>query len=132
MFSAWDTINRNRRVSPRYRARLPVSVSLVEPDTEESRWPSVLAYTRDVSREGMSIILLSPRLGCHELNKGDYNFQIILAVSSEASVRVTARLVHCGVFNEDEAGAGYLVGVKIEEIGPEDRLLYDEFIGGLR
>lgn len=132
MFSAWDTINNNRRVGPRYRARLPVSVSLIEPETEESQWPSVLAYTRDVSREGMSIILLSSRLGCHVLNEGDYVLRIVLAVSAQASVHVTAKLIHCGVFNEDEASSGFLVGVKIEEISPEDRTLYDEFISGLR
>jgi hypothetical protein len=132
MFSAWDTINNNRRTGPRYRARMPVSVSLVEPETEQSQWPSVLAYTRDVSREGMSIVLPSSRLGCHELNAGDHILRIVLAVSTEASVHLTARLMHCGVFSEDEAGVGYLIGVKIEELSPEDRLLYDEFIGGLR
>jgi hypothetical protein len=132
MFSAWDTIKNNRRVGPRYRARLPVSVSLVEPETVESQWPSVLAYTRDVSREGMSIILLSSRLGCYELNAGDYVFRIVLAVSNEASVQVRARLVHCGVLTEDNTRAGFLIGVKIEEISPEDRLLYDEFISSLR
>jgi PilZ domain len=132
MFSAWDTIKNNRRGGPRYRARLPVSVSLVEPETIESQWPSVLAYTRDVSSEGMSIVLLSARLGCYELNEGDYVLRIVLAVSNEASVQITARLVHCGVLTEDDARVGFLVGVKIEEISPEDRTLYDEFISSLR
>jgi PilZ domain len=131
MFSAWDTINNNRRIGPRYRARVAVSVSVIEPETEESQWPSVLAYTRDVSRAGMAIVLPSSRLGCYELNEGDYIVRIVLAISAQASVHITARLAHCGVFSEDETGSGYLIGVKIEEMSAEDRLLYDEFIGGL-
>jgi PilZ domain len=132
MFSAWDTINSNRRTGPRYRARLPAGVSLIEHDTEESRWPSVLAYTRDVSREGMALILPSSRLGCYELSEGAHVLRIVLAVSAEASLHITARLVHCGGSGEVESGAGCLVGVKIEDISAEDRLLYDEFIDGLR
>lgn len=131
MVSAWDTINNNRRLGPRYKARLSASVSVVEAGTDESEWPSVLAYTRDISSGGMALVVPSLRLGCHDLNEGDNLLQIVLAISARASIRITARLVHCGLFNQDESGIGYLMGVRIEEISAEDRGLYDEFISNL-
>ncbi|HEX8773891.1 MAG TPA: PilZ domain-containing protein [Pyrinomonadaceae bacterium] len=131
MFSAWDIINNNRRIAPRHKIRLPASVSLVEKETDESLWPSILAYTRDVSLAGLALVVPTTRMGCHELGEGDYLLKVILAISHDVSVQLIARLMHCGVLSEDEAGAGYLVGAKIEEISAEDRALYEEFIGGL-
>ena len=132
MSSAWDTINsNNRRLGPRHKVRLSASVSLIETETDESEWPSVLAYTRDISRGGMALLVPSLQMGCHELDKGDYVLRIVLALSAEASIRTTARVVHCGLFNQDESGIGYLIGVNIEEISAEDQALYDEFISSL-
>ena len=130
MFSAWDVINSNRRQNARYKARLMASVSLVVEESEESDLATVLSYTKDLSREGMALILPSTRMGCHDLSAGDHLLSIILAISTEANLSLTARVVHCGLY-EDESGTGYLVGVRIEEISAEDRILYDEFIGGL-
>lgn len=132
MFSAWDTINNNnRRLVPRHRVRLSASVSLIEAETDESEWPSVLSYTRDVSRGGMALLIPSLQIGCHELDKGEYVLRIVLAISADASVRIVARLVHCGLFNQDESGIGYLIGIRIEEMSAEDRVIYDEFISSL-
>lgn len=130
MSSAWDTINRNRRAEPRRQVRLSASVSLVEQEGEENEWPSVLAYTRDISKSGMALIVPSTRLGCHDLKSGDYLLRIILAVSHETSIRATARLVHCELANRKESEIGFLLGVKIEEIGAKDRILYDEAVSG--
>ncbi|HVG34228.1 MAG TPA: PilZ domain-containing protein [Pyrinomonadaceae bacterium] len=128
MSSAWDTINRNRRSEPRRKVRLSASVSLVEQDADESQWPSVLAYTRDISASGMSLIVPSTQLGCHDLKSGDYLLRIILAISNETSVRITARLVHCELANQKDSEIGFLLGVKIEELSADDRVLYDEVI----
>lgn len=129
MSSAWNTIkNSNRRLLPRHKVRLSASVSLIERDASESEWPSVLAYTRDIGSAGLALIVPTLRLGCHDLDKGDYVLRIILALSTQVSIRITARLVHCGLFNQDESGIGYLIGVRIEDISPEDRILYDEFL----
>jgi len=131
MFSAWDIINSNRRIAPRHKVRLPASVSLVEKETDESLWPSILAYTRDVSLAGLALVVPTTRMGCHELSEGDHLLKIILAISHDVSIHLTARLMHCGVLSEDEAGAGYLIGAKIEELNAEDRILFDEFLGSL-
>jgi hypothetical protein len=131
MFSAWDTINSNRRTGPRHRVRLAAGITLREIDTDESQWPSILAYTRDVSREGMALVLPSSRLGCYELSEGEHVLHIILALSPETSIKLSVLVVHCGILSEDESGAGYLVGVKFEEISAEDHILYDEFLSNL-
>lgn len=129
MSSAWDAIkNNNRRHGTRHKARLSASVSLVEKETDESEWPSVLAYTRDISSGGLALVVPSQRIGCHELNQGDHVLRIVLAISARASIRITARLVHCTLFNQDESGIGYLIGVSIEDMSAGDRVLYDEFI----
>jgi PilZ domain len=129
MSSVWDTIkDNNRRYAPRHKARLSASVSLIEKETDESMWPNVLAYTRDISNGGLSLVVPSPHIGCHELNQGDHVLRIVLAISAQANVRITARLVHCTLFSQDESGIGYLIGVRIEEMNAADRVLYDEFI----
>jgi hypothetical protein len=79
----------------------------------------------------MALVVPSLRMGCHDLDKGDYVLRIVLAISADKSVRILARLVHCGLFNQDESGIGYLIGAKIEEMSAEDSILYDEFISGL-
>jgi hypothetical protein len=130
MSSAWDTINHNRRTEPRRRVRLSASVSLIEQDADEGRWPSVLAYTRDISASGMALIMPSTRLGCHDLNSGDYLLRILLAISTETSIHITARMVHCELSTQNESEIGFLLGVRIEEISAADRALYDEAING--
>jgi len=130
MSSAWDTINRNRRTEPRRKVRLSASVSLIEQEGDEHEWPSVLAYTRDLSASGMALIVPSTRLGCHDLKSGDYLLRIILAISNETSIRVTARLVHCELVNQKDSEIGFLLGVKIEELAAEDHILYNEVVNG--
>jgi len=131
MFSAWDTINSNRRLNPRHKARIRAGVSLFFAEIEDRDRTSVLAYTRDLSRDGMALVLPSARMGSHDLCEGDHVLEIVLAISNGANVRLTARLVHCGLY-EDESGASYLVGVRIETMSAEDRTLYDQFIEGLQ
>lgn len=110
--------------------RLSASVSLVEQGADESEWPSVLAYTRDISASGMALILPSTRLGCHDLQSGDYLLRIILAISNETHIRITARLIHCELSTQNESEIGFLLGMRIEEISAEDRILYDEVVNG--
>ena len=103
---------------------------MIEKETNESEWPSVLAYTRDISSGGLALVVPSQRIGCHELNQGDHVLRIVLAISAQVSIRITARLVHCTLFSQDKSEIGYLIGVRIEDMSAEDRALYDEFISG--
>lgn len=127
--SAWETIRNNRRREPRYRVRLMASVSVIE-QIEESRWATVLSYTRDVSREGLCLIIPSSRMGCHNLEEANHVLQVVLVLPDGASVTLDGQLIYCTVYNA-EPETGYLAGVKIAEINSEDRARYDEFIDSL-
>lgn len=129
MASAWETISNNRRRETRYRVRLTASVSIVE-GMEKDKWPTVLAYTRDVSREGLCLVMPSSRMGCHNLEEANPIMRVILVLPSSVSVRLESRLVYCTTYTA-VSDAGYLAGVKITEINSEDRRLYEDFINGL-
>ena len=129
MASAWETISNNRRREPRYRVRLTVSVSIVE-ETEENQWATVLAFTRDVSREGLCLVMPSSRMGCHNLEEADHVLRVILVLPEGVSITLESRLAYCTTY-VSESEAGYLAGVKITEINSVDRTIYDDFIAGL-
>ena len=128
MASAWETISNNRRRETRYKVRLTASVSIVE-EAEENQWPTVLAYTRDVSREGMCLVMPSSRMGCHNLEEANHVLRVILVLPSGVSIGLECQLVYCTTYTA-ESEAGYLAGVKITEINLEDRTVYNELIDG--
>jgi hypothetical protein len=129
MAFAWETISNNRRRETRYSVRLTASVSIVE-EGEEYQWPTVLAYTRDVSREGLCLVMPSSRMGCHNLKEADHVMRVILVLPSGVSIDLESQLVYCTTYTAGSE-AGYLVGVKITEINSEDRTVYEDFIDGL-
>jgi hypothetical protein len=129
MASAWETISNRRRRETRYRVRLTASVSIVE-SGEENQWPTVLAYTRDVSREGLCLVMPSTRMGCHNLEGANHIMRVILVLPSGVSIDLKSQLVYCTSYTA-ESEAGYLAGVKIMEINSLDRTVYEDFIDGL-
>lgn len=129
MASAWETISNNRRREPRYRVRLTASVSIVE-GVEENQWDTVLAYTRDISREGLCLIMPSSRMGCHNLEEASHLLQIRLVLPNGVSLKLESQLVYC-LTSAAESEVGYLAGVKIREFGPGDQTSYSDFIDGL-
>jgi hypothetical protein len=130
MASAWETISNNRRRETRYRVRLTASVSIVE-GLDENQWPTSLAYTRDLSREGLCLVMPSSRMGCHNLEDANHVMRVILVLPSGVSIDLQSQLVYCTTYTA-ESDAGYLAGVKIMKINLEDRIVYNEFIGSLR
>jgi PilZ domain len=129
MASAWETISNNRRREPRYRIRLTASVSIVE-GVEANQWATVLAYTRDISREGLCLIMPSSRMGCHNLEEANHVLQIRLVLPNGVGLKLESQLVYC-ITSASESEVGYLAGVKITEFGPDDHTIYNDFIDGL-
>jgi hypothetical protein len=130
MASAWETISNNRRRETRYRVSLTASVSIVE-GIEGNQWPTVLAYTRDVSREGLCLVMPSSRIGCHNLEDANHVLRVILVLPNGVSIDLESQLVYCTTYTA-ESEAGYLAGVKIMEINSVDRAVYDDFIDSLK
>lgn len=131
MASTWKMISENRRRMPRYKESLAASVSIIEAGAEGSQWPTVLAYTRDVSQGGIGLILPSSRIGCHDLNKGDYILHVVLAVPIGGSVKMQGRLIYCRSFDEIKCGVGCLVGIEVTGVSPCDLSAYHDFIDSL-
>lgn len=130
MASAWETISNNRRRKSRYKVSLKASISLVEKESKESQWTTVLARTRDISREGLCLIMPSADMGCHHLGEGNYVVRIMLVLPTEANIKLEGQLVYCLPFKASEY-AGYLVGVKITELSVGDRIIFNELIDSL-
>jgi hypothetical protein len=127
--SAWETISNNRRREPRYRVRLTASISIVE-DIEEKQWASVFAYTRDISREGLCLLIPSSRVGHHNLEEDNHTFSIMLVLPTVGSIKLESRLVYCTRYAA-ESEAGYLAGVRITKISSVDYATYEDFINSL-
>lgn len=126
MASAWETIRRDRRQEPRYMVSLRASVSVIDAATGQSHGDVVLAQTRDVSREGLSLVLPSSRLGAHDLAEGNHSVLIVLALPAGDSVKIEGRLAHCLPLAD-----GCQAGFQITRLSEEDRAIYHDFIAGL-
>jgi hypothetical protein len=131
MPSAWETIRRNRRREPRHKVSLRASVSVIEAATGAGHGDAVLAQTRDISRDGLCLVLPSSRLGPHDLGEGNHAVLIVLALPTGESVRIEGRLAHCLPLPGDAPAAGCLAGFEITRLSAEDRDAYDDFISGL-
>ncbi|HYG80387.1 MAG TPA: PilZ domain-containing protein [Pyrinomonadaceae bacterium] len=131
MASAWETISSDRRSEPRHKVSLRASVSVVEPGAGEGSRATVLAHTRDVSREGLCLVMPSSRLGSQSLGEGGRAVLIVLVLPAGDSVKLEGRLAYCIPLEADEPAAGCLAGVQITALGPEDRAAYHDFIDRL-
>ena len=131
MASAWETIRSERRREPRHKVSLRASVSVIEPETEESRGATVLAHTRDVSKEGLSLVMPEARIGPHNLDEGGHDVLIVLVLPAGDSVNIEGRLAYCTPLKADEPTAGCLAGIQITVLDPADRAAYHDFIDSL-
>ena len=128
-----EIFGNNRRRVIRRKVRLPVSVSLVEWEApaDSGHAPlSVLGYTRDISANGLALIVPSMPLGEDEPTRGEHRLRIILALpTGDVEMRVT--LVRHEHLDESESEIGYLIGVSISETSESARDLYLEYLRGL-
>ena len=131
MASVWETISSERRQGPRHKVSLRASVSVIEPGAEESRRATVLAHTRDVSTDGLCLVMPAARMGPHNLDEGGHAVLVVLVLPTGQSVKLEGRLAYCTPLKADEPAAGCLAGVQITALGPEDRAAYYDFIDSL-
>jgi hypothetical protein len=130
MSSAWETIRSDSRQSPRYKLGLTASVS-IDAGLEERHLPTVLACTRAISRDGLSLIMLTAGLGCHDLQERGHALQITLALPTGATIELEGQVVYCLPFKGGDLGREYLVGIKITGPISKDRTIYSDFIENL-
>jgi hypothetical protein len=123
----------NRRRVVRRKARLPVSVSF---DGEDAPADSahgllnVLGYTRDLSTDGLALIVPSIPLDEDDLTSDARRLRIILALPT-ANIEMRVTVMRHERLDESETEIGYLIAVSISEMSESDRGLYLEYLRAL-
>ena len=128
MASAWETIRNESRRSPRFQIRLAASVFIFE-GIDEGHSPAVLAHTRDISREGLCVIMPEGSLGSGDLERGSRPLRITLGLPNEVSVDLVGKSVYRLPYKGGATGSEFLIGIKLEE--SEGLRLYHDFVESL-
>lgn len=125
-----EIFGNNRRRVIRRKVRLPASLSLIDTETPVNSTvypPTALGYTRDISAEGLALIVPSMSLGDHDLAHGEQMLRIILALPA-GNVLMQAAVVRHERLEESGPDMGYLIGLSISEMSEDDRNLYMEYL----
>ena len=126
-----EIFGNNRRRVIRRKVRLPASLSLIDteaPASSNASHPlSALGYTRDISAEGLALIVPSVSLGEHDLTSGEQVLRIILALPA-GNVLMHATVVRHERLEESGTDIGYLIGLRISGMSEDDRNLYVEYL----
>lgn len=128
----------NRRAAPRYathlEAALILSVSLGDGGNKAQAEGSSLllaGYTRDISESGLALIMPAIHIGGQYLNSPNRTLDITLKLPT-GPIRLQATPVRYSPLDEDDAkdtkDTGYIIGVQITQIGPQDRARYDAYL----
>src|SRR5215204_3434183 len=113
----------DRRHMTRYRIRLDVTVSPASPTKANGRRPaSMQGYTRDISANGLGLIMPAIRIGDRYLAGENCRLAITLALP-EGPIELTATSERYEPL-ECPGEVGFLIGVHIVSISDEDRKLY--------
>ena len=126
------TLIANRRYAPRYRVRLPFSVSVVEVKTagalngrhHHHRPPlTTTGQIFDLSATGIGMIVPSIRIGDQYLTGEGRVLRVVLELKDEAPLSLHVRPVRYERLDEP-GDHGYLIGAHILEISAADRARY--------
>jgi hypothetical protein len=104
----------DRRRAPRYRVSLPVTVSLL--GAEGSAEPALVqGRTRDLSEDGLGLILPHVRVGGHYLVGDSVTLRVTVKLP-EAYARLYGTPVRYEKLEGDGPGAGFFVGIRLTDI----------------
>ncbi|MBV9924452.1 MAG: PilZ domain-containing protein [Acidobacteria bacterium] len=122
----------NRRRAPRRRVRLAVFVSLLDPAPGQPPAGGVAGHTRDVSGDGLGVILPAIHLGGRYLVGEGVPLRVTLKLG-EQSARLYGTPVRYERLEEGQEGQtspAFLLGIRLHEDG--DRALLTEYLKGLK
>ena len=125
-----EIFDTNRRRVIRRKVRLTASVSVIARDTpaESEHHPlTVLGYTRDISADGLALIVPSIGMGGDITEAKSYVLRIILALPL-GDVALGAVAVRQERLDENSPDIGFLIGTRITEMGAGERDLYLEYL----
>lgn len=119
----------DRRRAPRHRVSLPASVSLL--DAEASAEPALVqGRTRDVSEEGVGLILPNIRVGGRYLVGDSVTLRVTLKLP-EGYARLYGTPVRHEKLDATAPDPGFLVGIRLTDTDERDRALLVNYIKSL-
>ena len=117
----------DRRHMARHRVRLEVTVTLATPTKANGRRPASLqGYTRDVSENGLGLIMPAIRIGDRYLAGENCRLAIRLELPDKP-IQLTASSARYEPL-DDPSEMGFLIGVNITNISDEDRKLFTAYL----
>ena len=126
----------DRRHAPRYRARLPCTVSLMEQENRSAHASThartLVGHTHDLSATGLALVLPAIRIGQRYLMGEGRSILVVLELPA-GKIRLRATPVRYERLDtETQSESGYLIGAHIGEMSDEDRALFIEYLKKLR
>ncbi len=125
----------NRRRAPRYVVRLPVKVGVRgAPElVGAARVSTINGHTRDLSADGLAIILPAIRAGSIYLTQSGTILRLTLELPDGATLELDATPVRYHQLEADDAaGRSYVVGVRITGINEMERVRLDALLASLK
>ena len=122
----------DRRRAPRYKVGLPVSVSLL--DAEASAEPVLVqGRTRDVSEDGLGVILPNIRVGGRYLVGDSVTLRVTLKLP-EGYARLYGTPVRHEKLDDNDSGTdtGFFVGIRLTDTSERDQALLVNYLKSLK
>ena len=121
---------KDRRQSLRLRTRLSLTISLCRKSNGNKLQPRAQAlkgYTRDMSLNGLALLLPKVHLDGHHLAAEGRELQLVLELPG-GSISMQIIPHRYEQLEVSESGCTYVIGAKIVQIDDEDRARYSIFI----
>ena len=125
-----EIFSNDRRRMIRREVRLAVSVYLIKteaPADNPHRPLAVLGYTKNISIDGLALIVPSIEMSGDITDSEHYMLRIILALPV-GDVEMKAIAVRHERLNANSPDIGYLIGARISEMSERERELYVEYL----
>ncbi|MGH9967502.1 MAG: PilZ domain-containing protein [Pyrinomonadaceae bacterium] len=122
----------DRRRSPRRRERLPLTVSLHEANKNVNgrrAVPALAGSTRDISKNGLCLVVPAIRIGGHYLAGEDRTLRIVVELPS-GPIQLFGTPVRYEPIEDESGEQGFMIGVKISEMRTEDRERLKSYLEG--
>jgi hypothetical protein len=120
----------DRRRAPRHHVRLPVVVSLL--NVRVVATPATLSgHTRDVSADGLGLILPAIRIGDRYLVGEDHVLRINLKLP-DAHARLYGVPVRYERLEDEGTERGFFVGLRLTETHDPDYAVFSEYLKTLK
>ena len=121
---------KDRRQTPRLRVRLLFTVAIHRAQGSGAlrRRQTLQGHTRDLSVNGLAMLVPQVNLEGHHLAAGGRELQVQLEMGSGAPIPMLVVPRRYERLDEAELGCSYLIGARIVSIGESDRIRYQNFI----